>query len=213
MTVIISPHLDDAVLSLGSFMQTEPCDVVTVFAGVPAQDVLSDYDRDRGWSSSSLAMHNRRAEDITALRLLDARRLAHLPLLDAQYRPEIDTVEAVREAIYPYFSPDEYLTFVPMGLGHPDHGAVFMAALDACWSMVVYEELPYKVMWPELVRDRLNVLQEHGFEVQVHPLPQGDWERKAEAIAAYHSQFPEGALDPRLAVPERAWRAWRPEMP
>lgn len=210
MSVILSPHLDDAVLSLGQFMQTEPCTVVTVFAGNPDAG-LSDYDASCGFATSSDAMASRRAEDLLALRELGIIDIAHLPFLDRQYdEPTAD--EMLTTELLPFLKPD---VIVPLGLGHPDHAQVFRCVIDAVprgMPLFFYEELPYRVLWPEQAHAARKLLMLNGFKIQELPFPilQGDRDVKAKAIAEYRSQFPNGADDPCLLVPERMWRAVKP---
>ena len=51
-TVVLSPHLDDAVLSVGRFLAASPGTVViTVFAGIPGGLGLTRYDRSCGFAT------------------------------------------------------------------------------------------------------------------------------------------------------------------
>lgn len=97
--LVISPHLDDAVLSCGDFLSVHPnAVVVTVFAGTPANadlnaDLLTSWDAASGFSGAAEAMQTRRKEDLSALQMLDAA--PHwLDFLDSQYlaTPSIDDV-------------------------------------------------------------------------------------------------------------------------
>jgi len=212
MAVILSPHLDDAVLSLGQFMQTETCTVVTVFAGSP-RDGLSDYDASCGFTTSAQAMTKRLNEDDAALSMLGARP-ERLNFLDRQYGQPTDD-EVLTEALAPYLHRG---VMAPLGLGHPDHAQVFYCVTKAMGPGVplfFYEELPYRVLWPEQAHAAKKMLQLNGFQIQELPFPilQGDRDRKAAAIAEYHSQFPKGADDPCLLVPERVWKAVKPVQP
>jgi LmbE family N-acetylglucosaminyl deacetylase len=75
-TVIVSPHLDDAVFGCGSLIAAHPgATVVTVFAGVPPHGAAaSDWDHRRcGFASATRAVTRRREEDRVALSLLEAR--------------------------------------------------------------------------------------------------------------------------------------------
>ena len=58
--LIVSPHLDDAVLSVGQVMAGRPdMTVATVFSGVPRRcgpGDLTTYDRDCGFTSAAKAI-------------------------------------------------------------------------------------------------------------------------------------------------------------
>jgi LmbE family N-acetylglucosaminyl deacetylase len=206
MAVILSPHLDDAVLSLGQFMQTEPCTVVTVFAGSP-RDGLSDYDASCGFTTSAQAMTKRLAEDDAALGVLGVWA-ERLQFLDLQYgQPTED--DDLAAALAPYLKPD---VMVPLGLGHPDHVQVarcVRAAAPVGMPLFFYEESPYRTLWPEQAHAALVSMRLNGWKTQDLPFPfeSGTRKLKARAIAEYRSQFPNGADDPCLLVPERCWRA------
>lgn len=208
---IISPHLDDAVLSLGQHMATKPMHVVTVCAGHPADGILSAYDEGCGFASSHDAMTARRAEDTEACGTLRARAW-HLDFLDAQYGPDIDET-AMTAALRVHLS-HSWHTFAPLGIAHPDHELVARCARAACpegGELLLYEELPARVTWPELAHHALEQVRAEGFTIDALPFPllQGDRSAKERAIGCYRSQFPEGAVDPCLLVPERVWRATR----
>lgn len=213
MSHIISPHLDDAVLSLGQYMASRPTRVVTVFAGSPGNRVaLSDYDKACGFPSSALAVAHRRMEDQRACRRLSASHV-HLDYLDGQY--DLPTSDGlIADALCAWVGREEWHTFVPLGLGHPDHRQVARCARAACpegGELLLYEELPYRVLWPEQVVEALEEVRAEGFTIDElpWPLPQGEREAKAEALGLYRSQFPDGPVDPCFYVPERVWRVTR----
>lgn len=223
MMRVICPHLDDAVLSLGQYMATRPGDleVVTVLAGVPPVGLLTDYDRARGFTTSAESVRARLDEDADALNLLGAG-FARLRFFDQQYRPTgADPGFSIAGAIKEMYSPKELL-FAPLGIGHPDHVLVADAARYAVMQhsgevpvgLLLYEELPSRVLNPEQVVERLEVVRAEGWSIDPLPWPleQGGKvhrEAKAGAIACYKSQFPDGADDPCLLVPERVWRVTR----
>jgi LmbE family N-acetylglucosaminyl deacetylase len=218
VNVVVSPHLDDAVLSLGQYLSAEPCRVVTIFAGRPDDFAVTEYDRARGYDSSFKAMCDRRAEDIAALTSLNCEWL-HLDYLDQQYVRADSTIreQQVTREIRAQKDRQSHL-LVPLGLGHPDHRLVSMAAEAAVRSLSaelrelwLYEELPYRVLWPEQAHQRLQGMRWSGWTIDELPVPiaQGDRAMKERAIAEYRSQYPAGADDPCVLVPERVWRATR----
>jgi LmbE family N-acetylglucosaminyl deacetylase len=209
MTLVISPHCDDAILSLGQYLATEPATVLTVFAGTP-EGGCTPYDRARGFPQSRRAMYVRRKEDRAACELLGCDTI-QMDFYDHQYsRPSDD--EQITNAIRARVQPDE-LVFVPLGIGHPDHEQVARCtrAMFDSTTLIIYEELPYRVLNPEQVTEAFAKIRAEGWTVGdlPYPLPQGPRERKVAAIGRYASQFPDGADDPCLLVPERAWRIAR----
>ncbi len=219
----ISPHCDDVVLSLGQMIAAhglhsdEDVEVITVFAGIPDDDVcvLSPYDEAGGFSSSRDAMIARREEDRKACALLGAVPI-HLSLLDRQYDPEREPAYAAQ--IVDAFRDldlwaDHADVFAPLGIGHPDHALVAWCARLACPNsgVALYEELPARVDWPEQVVDALALVAQDGFvrAALPDPISVGDRAMKAAAIAEYRSQFPNGADNPALLVSERVWRIAR----
>jgi LmbE family N-acetylglucosaminyl deacetylase len=207
---IISPHLDDAVLSLGQFMATEHCMVVTVFAGVPVKGTLSEYDKSCGFDSSHKAMTYRRAEDDRACAELGATPV-HWDYLDAQYVTPANEQQLRADLARMALGG---MPFFPLGLGHPDHRTVAREARAAVehGRIFVYEELPYRIMWPEQAHAALDEIRAEGWTIDDVPAPlqSGPLDRKRAAIGRYRSQFPRGAEDPMLLCPERVWRCSRP---
>ena len=161
--LLLSPHLDDAVLDCWSLLRGEPAPVVVdVFAGVPAPGApVPLWDRITGASDSSERVRERLDEDARALGAA-GREALHLPLLDAQYRrpgtplepQDLDRELAARMDAAPA------RVIAPAGIGgHPDHLLVRRyARLLASFGFAVtlYAELPYCVLhgWPAWVDGR-----------------------------------------------------------
>jgi len=83
--LIVSPHLDDAVLSCFALLTgPAPADVLTVFAGAPAPPRVAWSERAMGFADSDATMAARRAEDARALDGL-ARATYTMDLLDEDY--------------------------------------------------------------------------------------------------------------------------------
>ncbi|QMU68297.1 PIG-L deacetylase family protein [Streptacidiphilus sp. P02-A3a] len=156
--VVLSPHLDDAVLGLWHVLAADrEVTVATVFAGIPDPGFVTGLDRDHGAVESADWMRRRRTEDRAALALADLEP-HHLDLLDIQYvlagdpeqRALLDRepgrfLAVVRELVDPEarvaavveavsalvrVHPRPCLVYAPLGVGgHPDHLAVAGAAL------------------------------------------------------------------------------------
>lgn len=204
--IVVSPHLDDAVLSCGQLLAAIPGSfIVTVFAGVPESDLpVTDYDVRSGFGSARQAVESRRAEDRRACAVLDASPI-HLPFLDRQYAQPADPtsiIDAIAGVLAELDDPD---VVVPVGLEHPDHKIAAQcarqAAVEADLNITSYEELPARVLWPEQVPSAVCAA---GCETRADRAA-GPLRLKEAAVACYQSQA--WALNRHtLLVPERYWR-------
>lgn len=193
--LVVSPHLDDAVLSVGQVLAGSPGGVVvTVFAGVPDGDVLAPYDRACGFTSSRQAMTQRRAEDERALRLLEARP-GHLDFLAHDYGgPDRDGDEAVVAGLAAAIAEARPCAVLgPAGILHPDHERVarlwpLAARRAGAEAVYAYEELPYRVRSPRRAA-RVVADLEAVRGARRATLPAGEAGRKAWAMLAYVSQL------------------------
>lgn len=186
--VVVSPHLDDAVLSCGRLLAAHPgAVVVTVFAGPPPDDRLVEWDRLAGFVAGDDVMTRRQREDRRALRVLRARPV-WLGLRQDVYRDAPLDVAALRAQVAAVIEvADPALVAVPIGLHHPDHLAVADALGGALpdrqtW---LYADQPYATGLPHLLPARLARLP------ALRPVPgpaRGRW-RKTLAISAYRSQL------------------------
>jgi LmbE family N-acetylglucosaminyl deacetylase len=209
--LVISPHLDDAVLSCGQLLAGRPGSVVaTIFAGVPRQPGLcTDWDRRCGFGSAAEAMARRREEDRAALARLGAQAL-WLDFCDAQYEqpaPAEDLRAALRDLLL-RCRPERVL--LPLGLYHGDHRQAHEAALSVCRECEVwlYEDVPYRGM-SGVLQQRLAELQAMGRSLRPARLAGclGAAEAKSGALSAYASQwraFGRHGLDD-AREPERCW--------
>jgi LmbE family N-acetylglucosaminyl deacetylase len=120
--LVVSPHLDDAVLSVGQFLAGRPgTTVATIFAGYPkVLETQTDYDKLSGFNSAGEAITNRRIEDRLALAHLEAAPV-HLDHLDHQYGEEPDFAAIVEELKALITRVDPEFIAGPLGLLHPDH--------------------------------------------------------------------------------------------
>ncbi|WP_175941700.1 PIG-L family deacetylase [Caballeronia sp. BCC1704] len=223
-TLLISPHLDDAVFGCGaSLAGAADVLVCTVFTGCPAADASTDWDAQCGFVDAKQAMAARIEEDNRALGLLGATPL-HLGFLDSQYVPFApDADKPTRAMLTQAFldAIDEHrpeTLLIPLGLFHSDHALVHEAACDA-WlrhpelPCIAYEEALYRCH-RALLQQRLADLIKRGIDATPlnARLPEhGQATRrealKREAVAAYASQLkafgPNGYDD--VFRPERFW--------
>jgi LmbE family N-acetylglucosaminyl deacetylase len=207
MEVVLSPHLDDAVLSCWSVLtERESAIVVNVFAGVPPGGTdLRWWDRLTGAVDSPARMRERLAEDVAAL-ALSGRKATNLDALDRQYRdagaapPLVDLLLAEL--------PDRAALYAPAGFGgHPDHLLVRDAALELArrgHPVTLYADLPHAIPrgWPSWVRrdgvpspevDDEWREQMDGADPVVRELDREVHAAKVQAVMSYRSQV--AALD------------------
>lgn len=193
--LLISPHLDDCLLSCGQLIAGRPdCVVATVFAGTPARGrMLTSYDKDCGFRSASHAMTVRRFEDAKAVALLDGTTV-HLDFTDGQYGQDV-APSAIVEALLAETNRENLSVIVgPLGLAHPDHHTVrraFHAVLAERPDLQgwLYEDMPGRVWWPEQVPDALAWWAGMGYTPTLGFLGTGDLDRKREAVECYRSQL------------------------
>jgi LmbE family N-acetylglucosaminyl deacetylase len=119
---VLSPHLDDAILSLGAAIAGARGDVsvVTVFAGDPDSTLAAgEWDSRAGFLTVGEAARARREEDALACADVGARPV-WLPFVDNQYPPDDDA--AVWAALADALDGAETVLVPAFPLLHPDHG-------------------------------------------------------------------------------------------
>jgi LmbE family N-acetylglucosaminyl deacetylase len=209
--VVLSPHLDDAVLSCWRALdRPEPATVLNVFSGAPpAGAPVGWWDRITGATDSATRMREREAEDGEALATAGARA-RDLRLLDHQYRSTSIAAADLAAALERVLDADAVL-YAPAAIdGHPDHVAVRDAAVRLATSgrpLVLYADLPHAVRhgWPAWVTgepeppgidvgaDWEAALRRSGLVVdrlirRAWPLDAACRARKLAALAAYRTQ-------------------------
>lgn len=213
--LIVSPHLDDAVLSVGQVMAGRPnMTVCTVFAGVPQdRGQFTTYDLDCGFRSAEESIHIRRDEDRAALARLKGRP-CWLDFPDHQYGEPVNEAAIVDALTDVVEQVQPTLLLGPLGLAHPDHHTtrrvyqrlVSRVGIEA-W---VYEDLPSRVLWPEEVPEALAWWKGAGHRPELGFVGTGPLRRKLEAVGCYRSQLwaLKGLNEHAYQVPERVWRLW-----
>jgi LmbE family N-acetylglucosaminyl deacetylase len=208
--VILSPHLDDAVLSCWHLLSGPgEVTVINVFAGSPPPGSrVSWWDRLTGATDSAARMLERRAEDREAFEIA-GRTATNLEFLDEQYESEGQSDETITAALRELIDPDA-VVYAPAALGdHADHEQVRTAALALAESgqqVFLYADHPHAVRegWPAWV-DGANPVGGDGVAAQwdrrlsdagltrlrpaVHHLDAAEQERKLKAASAYRSQI------------------------
>ena len=211
--VIVSPHLDDAVLSLGGAIARHArfgadWTIVTVFAGNPeCSRPAGPYDRRCGFLSAGEAAASRRREDKKACALVGAKPV-WLPFGGIQY-DKVNDADAVWAALEPYVDRAQILLLPGFPLVHRDHFWVTQLVRERApknRQVVFYAEQPYAHS-RQAAHDRRNFVT--GLRVQWVSLYAGIAERftKGRACRAYWSQFRTFGchLPRRSLLPELFW--------
>ena len=215
--LVVSPHLDDAVLGCGDLIAGRPgAVVVTVFAGSPPPRAEpTDWDAAAGFGPGEDAVARRRDEDREALDLLSARPV-WLPFLDAQYGTPAARGEIARRLVEEIATAAPDAVLVPAGLWHSDHRLTHEAAADAmprCRAVrwLAYEDAIYRAFPDGGLAARRRWLRDRGIEAV--PLPAGPPASalKRRSIECYRSQVRAlgSATGPGWSdalEPERYWR-------
>jgi LmbE family N-acetylglucosaminyl deacetylase len=161
--VVLSPHIDDGIFSLGGSIaratrRRTHVQVVTIFANDPASTrASSPWDADCGFRTEGEASSARRDEDRRAADAVGAEAL-WLPLPDEEYREARDE-ELDEEALWSHLAPIVAGADAVVGPGfplyHPDHAVVTrLAATHAVGARLgLYVEQPY-ASWRLIGRGR-----------------------------------------------------------
>lgn len=212
--IILSPHLDDAILSCGGIIidrasAGQQVLIVTVMAGDPPSGPVSSYagSLESRWELVQQAAAARRAEDIRACRHVGAG-WDHWEIPDCIYRrhpqsgeafynsdrdifgeihpAEVELITQLRQKMIDLPPADE--VFVPLGIGHHvDHQLTRAAAEQWGIPLTYYEDYPY-AQKPGAVSEMVT---SNGIHWQSHitPLSLESLQQKIEAIEMYDSQL------------------------
>ena len=191
--VVVSPHLDDAVLSVGTVIRSlssagDRVTVLTVLAGDPASRVAAgEWDASCGFRTAGEAVAARREEDRRACELLGAAPV-WLPYCDDQYErgADDDTIAAQVERVT---SGADVVLLPGFPLLNPDHA--WLTALVAKHErdpgrLGYYVEQPYAAqLWqpPSLPAGATT-----GITWSIEPMTLRDLWRKNRAVGRYRSQ-------------------------
>lgn len=212
--LVLSPHYDDAVLSLGGLLGEYPGGkiVATFFTGSPKTLFGWRWDRLSGFSNSAEATAARKKENEAALALLSAAA-RDFNYTDYQYRGKSAEaaakaergVEADIEMLIARYRGRPIRLYGPAAFGpritHPDHKILhdaFMAVAerlrnDPSIAFFLYEDEPYVQSFNQSRKETLEAylasLPPAASLVERDiPLPPASLARKEAALARYVSQ-------------------------
>ncbi|HET9728348.1 MAG TPA: PIG-L family deacetylase [Acidimicrobiia bacterium] len=196
MIVVISPHLDDAVLSLGATIARmtragETVRVLTVFAGDPnVDDPASEWEHRCGFSFADQATEARRREDASACASVGATPI-WLPYPDLDHLRTRDA-ETIWSAIAPELEAASAILVPGRPLLHPDHRYVADLMRDRAPRRVRigrYVEQPY-TLWEMRARtSRAAMWVPRWPRGAAVTLSARDLRMKIQALRSYRSQL------------------------
>lgn len=192
--LVIQPHADDAVWSIGEHMLTwlERGDRVEVFTthggAVPGQ------------MTKHMALRAEHAAVARAMGIEDYYCRAFFDDAWADRPASSEDADTIAQVIYDSVDRPDVLVG-PYGILHPDHRTVAGATFGLArkWSgtkLWVYEELPYYVLYPQ------TRCVPSGYELKASGVTHFD--RKKELSRMYKSQWADH-LERTVFAPERLW--------
>ena len=199
--LVLSPHLDDAVMSCGALLLAHPgATVVTMFAASPAEyaDPLNEHDEACGFRPGDDTMAVRREEDVRALGAVGATphwlefcQNSHVERAEPTQIPAgaVGSLAAVIAETQPT------TVVAPLGLLHLDHQACHATALAVRELLrrvpwLWYSDLPYAYI-PTVLAARFRALHRGGIIASpACPAVSHDFDAKWDAFGGYATQRP-----------------------
>ncbi|MER7129139.1 PIG-L deacetylase family protein [Streptosporangium saharense] len=202
-TIVVSPHFDDAAMSVaGVLARDEGSSVIVTVLGGAAAERESAWDRLCGFGSAEETARERLAEDARACEVLGADQVAlDYPDVPARALPLPGLADFLAANV-----TSDTRVLVPMGIGNADHEAVRDRTLDAlrglgAGEVLAYADLPYASAareWgtpgaAEALADKRPVLALAGrHRLRPEPpvrLSEREWALKRRAVLSYASQI------------------------
>jgi LmbE family N-acetylglucosaminyl deacetylase len=211
ISIIISPHFDDAALSLGGLLSREdrPALVATFFTDPPETATTTKWDKLAGFTDSSDIKKIRTEENHKAMGLFKAETATYSYMDDEYGRDESgeelqsDLAQDIQTLIAAHANQTVYI-YAPAlfteGLTHPDHEVLHKAFVDVAngfpnknVKFFFYEDLPYTIAFNKKspISLKKNIETESGLSLETVniPLSQMQVNEKIRAIKSYDSQM------------------------
>jgi len=213
--LIVSPHFDDVVLSLGGFLTSslnKQIHIITIFGGRPKIPVSSKWDGKCGFKNSDEAILERRKEEKKALSFLNIFNFSYLNYFERQHRDKIkekyysdeELVSKIKLDLTSFLSKnkkEKYSIYVPAVSKHLDHKIITEVGLSLVkgnedYSLFFYQDMPYTANLISENNDNFLLPQkqlEETFNVRVNMLyvkvSKKENKKKQKAIKLYRSQY------------------------
>jgi LmbE family N-acetylglucosaminyl deacetylase len=206
--VVLSPHLDDGVFSLGASIAqatrtgSAEVTIVTVFGDDPSSHTPPGYwDRRGGFADEGASASVRREEDTKASAIVGAKTV-WFDYGDLQYERGASDDE-IWAAVEPHLQGADTVLSPGFPLIHPDHAWLAKMAIErgvGAATLALYVEQPYAVIrpWWALWRrplqpgfaEELQGVLSRMPDWQVLPASREDVEAKHRASREYATQIP-----------------------
>ena len=213
--VVVSPHLDDAVLSVGATMHhvaRAGVDVrlVTVFAGDVERPGRASYcDAKRGVDDKVAVAQARREEDAAAAAVLGVEPV-WLPFDDGAYVSPRDP-DGIWSALAPHLDGASAVLLPGWPLTHPDHRFATMLVVQrvrADAPLLFWAEMPYgahpMAVAKGMIRGRRSAPLAHAYggalEWRLSPATKDDFAAKRAAVPCYAGELQNLGRDARFAA-------------
>lgn len=200
-SLIFCPHTDDAIFSLGDHIVDSDHNftIASAFAGIPTDDV--------GYRKHTKL----RQEHDEACSMINAK-VINGDLLDDVYgkQNEEHLINWIKSIIIDFDN-----IYIPLGIYHPDHAflsdVLFSLMKDFNKTYYLYAELPYRLLYPELHKQRIRMFES---SYTLENVSINFTEHKINAIKKYNSQiahvhnpsYIDEDLIGKLIVEEKLWR-------
>ncbi len=207
--IILSPHLDDAVISLGGFIYNNSLNIsiVTIFTGKPKTNKITSWNLQSGFINSSKALDARISENKKALSYLGVleENIINLNFLDKQYLSQKQQIIYQKELVKKILISLNGLInentknidinlFAPISNINIDHKIAydFILYFRDNYSdkypkvkLFLYEDYPYFLKFKKTKKYNNEFLNKKI----IMPLTLNELKMKINAIKLYHSQF------------------------
>lgn len=216
VSIILSPHFDDAVLSLGGTIaqSTSKIVVATFFAGQPEQDLYTHWDTMSGFAGSNQAVSLRVRENARAIDTLNhSVAIKNFNYLDYQYRSRsplaehmiMEHIASDIKMLVSLYGNRPITIYGPAYFGkkitHPDHKIVHEAFIQISnelkeknISFMEFEDFPYVNRFMNENKtikliDYLTTNDQTTLRQIILPIDSTNFSKKIAALTQYSSQM------------------------
>jgi len=210
--IILSPHFDDAVISMGGFIishQDKNLKIFNIFTSMPKIPVKTKWDGKCGFEDSTQAVTSRTEEDKQVFNFLNVSRdkISNLDFLDKQYRSLSDTKSLKKEIkrilLEKIFIGEdvEYCLYAPASSVNIDHQIIKDISIEIRKerkniTLFFYQDIPYITNLIEennFYFDSLVRMLKEESEGEIIPVygvfDKNIQRKKQEAVKIYKSQY------------------------